>query len=116
MDAVDLALERDLPLRPTLAAYARPTLSFGPWGALSDVDGFVDVTHVGDSYADPANLVVTPGRTRFGAGVGVGLFRGRIRIDAMIDDVFDARGQDVLGFPLPGRSFFVDLTLRTGAR
>jgi iron complex outermembrane receptor protein len=116
MDAVDLESARDIPLRPTFSAYVRPRVMLGPLGWVSDLDLFVDLTHVGDSYADPANLVVTPGRTRVGAGMGLAVLDGRVRIDGVVTDLFDARGQDVLGFPLPGRSFFVDLTLRTGAR
>jgi iron complex outermembrane receptor protein len=116
IDTTDLELSRDLPLRPTLAAYARPSLALGPWSVVSAFELFIDVTHVGDSFADPANLVVTRGRTRFGAGVGFAFVEGRVRIDATVDDIFDARGQDVMGFPLPGRSFFADLTVRTDAR
>ncbi len=116
MNAVDLTRERSLPLRPTLTAYVRPRATLGPLGPLSDVDLFIDLTHVHRSYADPANLVVTPGRTRVGAGVGLAVLEGRVRIDGVVTDLFDVRGQDVLGFPLPGRSFYVDLTLRTGAR
>jgi len=116
MATEDLDRGRELPLRPSASSYVRPELRLGPYGPLYRVSLYADLSHVADSFADPANLIVQPGRVRVGAGVGVGFVEDRIRIAVNADDLFDARGQDVLGFPLPGRSVFVDLTLATDAR
>ena len=74
--------------------------------------GFFRVLYVGQSYADPANLVVLTARTELGAGVGVDMFESRLGLSFRVDDLADVRGQDLLGFPLPGRRFTGRLSVR----
>jgi hypothetical protein len=42
----------------------------------------------------------------------VDLLETRLRIAATLSDLFDVGGQDLVGFPLPGRRFGVAITLR----
>lgn len=107
--------DRDLPLRPRVQAYARPELMFQSWGPLDRVRFYVDMTHLGANFADIANLVVIESRTQFGVGASVSFASDRLELAASLRDVFDARGRDVLGFPLPGRSFALTFTVRDGA-
>jgi iron complex outermembrane receptor protein len=89
---------RTLPLRPMLTGILRPALEVGI------VTAYVEVLHVGSSFADAANLVRIEGRTHLSAGGRLALLDERLAAHAAVRDVLDARGVDVLGFPLPGRS------------
>ena len=82
-------------------------------GPLDVLGAFVDVVHVSETFWDPAYTSAIASRTRVGSGVTVEVWDGRLRLDATVRDVFDQRGFDLLGFPLPGRSLAVDLALRT---
>ncbi|MEM1416224.1 MAG: TonB-dependent receptor [Myxococcota bacterium] len=97
-----------LPWRPELQAQAQPELHLGPRGPLSDAVFFASVFHRGDYFNDPANLVRIPGRTWLGMGVRVDL---RLGLSALftVRDLLDQRGQDFLGFPLPGRRYAAEL-------
>ena len=106
---------RDLPLRPRLSAYARPELRLHAMGPLTEITFFGEVTHLSKSFTDPTNLVAFDARTHLGAGFSFGLLRGRLLVALTARDLLDARGEDVLGFPLPGRSFAFTTTLRTEA-
>lgn len=107
--------DRTLPLRSRFQAYGRVEGMTRRLGALSNVRVYVDLTHMGSNFADLANLLVIESRTQLGAGVGVSVLDDRLELAGSIRDIFDARGRDVLGFPLPGRSIAVTLTLRDGA-
>jgi outer membrane receptor protein involved in Fe transport len=67
--------------------------------------GFFQVAYVGKSFSDPANLVVLPSRTMLALGAGVDLFERRLGLSFRVDDLLDVRGQDLLGYPLPGRRY-----------
>lgn len=107
--------DRQLPLRPRTQAYVRPELEFASWGPLDKVRFYIDMTHIGGNFADIANLVVIEARTQFGVGASVVFASEQLELAASVRDVFDARGRDVLGFPLPGRSFALTFTVRDGA-
>lgn len=97
---------RALPFRPALQGYARAELRVGP------ARGWIDAQHLGASFVDPGNLVEVPARTLFGAGASCDVARERLRLGLSITDVFDARGFDLLGFPLAGRTFLATVTYR----
>ena len=44
-------------------------------------------------------------RTTLAVGVGARFFDGGLGLGFRADDLFDVRGQDLLGFPLPGRRY-----------
>ena len=106
---------RQLPLRPRLRAYGMLEQSLRlrqPWAERLTL--FIELSHEGTFYYDQANEVLRPALTKFGCGALFAVLDGRVELAARMSDVFDARGQDYLGFPLPGRSFFVLATLREG--
>ncbi|MBK8011450.1 MAG: TonB-dependent receptor [Deltaproteobacteria bacterium] len=94
-----------LPLRPSLVASFEPSLRSGEIveGTFDDLLGFISIEHTSSNFIDPANLVEIPPRTWVGAGVRAELFDARASAALTLHDVFDTRGFDVLGFPLPGR-------------
>ncbi|MGE0789914.1 MAG: TonB-dependent receptor [Sandaracinaceae bacterium] len=106
-----LGAERRLPYRPRLTLYARPEVRVIDLGPLARLAFFADVLYVGDVFADAANAVTIAERARLGAGIGVEVWEGRMRLDVSVDDLLDARGFDLLGFPLPGRSLYASLTV-----
>lgn len=108
-----LGAERRLPYRPRLTAYLRPELRAFEVGPLDRLVFYADVVHVGAAFADAVNAARIEGRTRFGVGASLEVWERRLRLDVGVRDVFDARGTDLLGFPLPGRSLFASLSLAT---
>lgn len=108
-----LGQERRLPLRPWLTANVRPELRAFDVGPLDILSVWVELLHVSESFWDPANTSALAERTRIGLGASIHLWGGRLRVDASVRDVFDQRGTDLLGFPLPGRSLAVALTVRS---
>jgi outer membrane receptor protein involved in Fe transport len=104
--AVDEATGNHLPGQPEWVAFAQPEAHSGRLSKIvSDIMGFFRVLYVGTSYADPANLVELVARTELAAGFGVDLFERRLGLSFRTDDLLDARGQDLLGYPLPGRRY-----------
>jgi outer membrane receptor protein involved in Fe transport len=115
LDARDLGTDLALPLRPSVVGYVRLEGHVdgpepGGLGTWSGGRVYVEIEHVGASTADPAALVRIPDRSPFGLGVSVSFFDDWLRVDALVRDVADVRGYDVLGLPLPGRSFALELT------
>jgi outer membrane cobalamin receptor len=98
---------RQLPLRPRLRVHAavQQSVRFAqPWA--ERLTGFAQLDHASSAFHDRANEVLRAALTSVGCGLVLALARERIELAARVSDVFDARGQDYLGFPLPGRSFF----------
>ncbi|MEI9951535.1 MAG: TonB-dependent receptor [Pseudomonadota bacterium] len=84
------------------------------------VEGFVDpktrvlrragldarLSHRGSRLADPAGLLVLPASTTLDLGATLRFGREHeLSVRAALDDVFDARHFDFIGYPIPGRSF-----------
>jgi vitamin B12 transporter len=111
--ARDLSTDRTVPLRPRFEGYGRAEFTGEPLGALERPIFYVDVTHVGSTFGDAANLVVISARTLIGVGLSSDLADGVLFATFSVRDLADRRGQDVLGFPLPGRTVFLSLTART---
>ncbi len=106
IDAIDESTGNQIPGQPSWLALARPAVHSGPLRAhLSDLFTFFEINYVGDSYADPANLVAIQSRTVLSLGVGAELFEGALGLGVRADDLLDVRGEDLLGFPLPGLRF-----------
>jgi iron complex outermembrane receptor protein len=64
-------------------------------------------------YADPAGLGVIPAQSSLDLDATLAAFGGRAVLRARVADLFDTERFDVVGFPLPGRSAFFSLELRT---
>jgi iron complex outermembrane receptor protein len=60
-------------------------------------------------YADLAGLMVIPEQHSLDLDASVSALEGGIVLRARVANVFDSARYDVVGFPLPGRSFFASL-------
>ena len=102
-----------LPGQPELVAFVRPEAHSSELSdVVSDLLAFVEVSYIGDFFPSPGNLAVIPGWTTVSVGLGALLFRSHLGLGFRADDVFDARGQDLLGYPLPGRRFSGRVSVR----
>jgi vitamin B12 transporter len=104
--AIDKANGNQLPVQPEWVAYFQPEAHSGTLSKqVSDIFGFFQVAYVGKTYEDPANLVEISARTVLAAGLGALFFKGRLALGFRADDLLDVRGQDLVGYPLPGRRY-----------
>jgi outer membrane receptor protein involved in Fe transport len=74
-------------------------------GALSRLALGVRHSHRASRYQDPAGLSVLPAQDFFDLEASAQLFAGVLAWRAALRNVFDARAVDLVGFPLPGRTF-----------
>ncbi|HKO47375.1 MAG TPA: TonB-dependent receptor [Polyangiaceae bacterium] len=64
------------------------------------------LSHRGSRLADPAGLLVLPASTSLDLGATLRFgFEPALSVRAALDDVFDARHFDFIGYPIPGRRF-----------
>lgn len=110
LDARDPTSGRLLPLRPSVSGMGRLGLRIETESVLRRLRIFVDVEYVSGTFADPANLITLPERARVGIGLTADLVE-HVEVALTLRDVFDARGLDLLGAPLPGRSVALSLTV-----
>jgi iron complex outermembrane receptor protein len=101
-----------LPLRAPLSLYTRVSAGYSDVGVFDRIEGYGDLDYVAPSFADPANLEIIAGRMRFGAGLRISMAEQHVALEVIVRDLADARGVDVLGMPLAGRSFVASLTVR----
>jgi len=66
-------------------------------------------------YGDLAGLAVIPEQASFDLDAAVLLLDRTLWLRGRVSDLFDAKRYDVVGFPLPGRSAFVSLEVRSGS-
>ena len=97
--------------RPRLQAQVQPEVRTGPLGPLRDLVFFASLIHRSAFFQDPANLVEVEARSWLGAGVRVDLACG-VSAHFTARDLLDQRGQDYVGFPLPGRRFAFTIRYR----
>jgi iron complex outermembrane receptor protein len=104
-------LSKQLPLRPRAHADLRVELRRVPllWGL--EGGAFVEGDATEGNFLDPANFVRLPPRFLLGAGLNLSWPHARVVFSAR--NLTDSRISDFGGYPLPGRSFFVTLTLST---
>jgi iron complex outermembrane receptor protein len=97
-----------LPLRPGARTTARldGDLHHGAWWG----NGWLAVQAQSAYGLDAAQQVRVPGRAV--AGLGARLGRGGWYVEARVDNVTDAVRVDLIGWPLPGRTFFAALGWR----
>ncbi len=100
---------RTLPHQPKLRAYLRPELRDLPLTDTLAFGIYADADWVGTRYMDPSNLVEQSSRRLFGAGASLSWSRVGLRAIGSAYNLGDARENDVLEYPLPGRSFFITL-------
>ena len=101
---------KELPYRPRQLGWAR--IAGGPeWlGVHVEVQGRSQV------FVNRTGELVLPGHVFVGAGLeGVLLGRSpRLVAGFQISNIFDVQGQDLDGYPLPGRALFATLALELG--
>ncbi len=107
-----------LPLRPT----ARNALHLEGYLAADDggeLRAFADLDHVGSNTFDPAGLVRAPARATASAGLGwrlalSGIISDLAELDVglAVRNLTDAPLVDVVGYPLPGRGWTLQLSWR----
>lgn len=80
----------------------------GRW--LRRIGGDARLNHRASRLADPAGLLVLPAVTTLDLGASLLLgTRHDLSFRAAVDDVFDARRFDFIGYPIPGRSLHFSL-------
>ena len=98
---------KEVPYLPTLEGRGSVTVEMAPWSAQ------YGVTTRSDVYRDRYNSEEkeTPGHSVHEAALERVLMRGRATVRAEVQNLFDHRSQDIEGYPLPGRTYFLELTL-----
>lgn len=104
---------RPLPLRPRLRGYVRPELRAVALGAGFTGSVYADFDYTGGNTMFPNGGVEQPSRALWGAGTSFAHEDSGVRLTVSAQNLTDARVWDVVGYPLPGRSFFVSFGFRT---
>ena len=94
-----------LPGRPVHETAWSAELFGGRWSA-----GW-EVHYIGGNYLDRANLREAPGRTVHNATITLRSPRRGLTLTLEGQNLTDRRAYDVIGYPLPGRSFYATLGL-----
>lgn len=110
-DSRNVDTGRELPFRAPFVVSALLSGRTGRFGPVDDLSAQVEVAHRAEMSIAPSGLERLAGRTTVDLGFEV-LFGRKAQLYAELRDVFDARGADFLGFPLPGRRFELGLQLR----
>ncbi len=94
-----------LPGRPRHEASARAAL-FNRWGRI-----FADLTFIDDNYLDTQNVLRADSRLLMGAGFSVNFLK-RFTTTLEAKNLMNDRVSDIIGFPLPGRSYYGKLEVK----
>ncbi len=87
-----------------------------------DTEAFVEASHQSAQYVNRSNAGELPSQTSARSGAGARVWRDTYAYDVwlsgQVENVFDAQLIDQLGFPQPGRAFYLTLRVvpRGGAR
>ncbi len=107
------SLGNALPFRSPFTALSRlegHTRKLSDW--VNDLVAYAEVRHTKSGYTDAANRVPFPTRTTLELGAQAVLIRRQLVATFSASNVFDVHTFDVLGFPLPGRSFAFSLSYK----
>jgi outer membrane cobalamin receptor len=108
----DSALDNDLlPLHARLIASASLALTSPPWPA-ARLDGArleARFSQRSSRVADPAGLIQLPERRDLELGASLAFF-DHASLSARVANALDDRSVDLIGYPLPGRSFHVEVS------
>lgn len=96
---------KELPYRPAQRFTGRAALRGEDW------EGFGEASHQSKQYVNRSNTDFLPAQTWLRLGGGRRLLRApwETWLSAQVDNALDANLVDELGFPQPGRAFFVTL-------
>lgn len=104
---------KQLPLRPKLRSYSRFEVREFNITSQLNIGAYVDTDYTSDNYADPTNMVQINQRLLFSAGVYLNSVNSHIRIMASVKNISNTQVSDLIGYPLPGRSFYINLDVTT---
>ena len=115
LDPRDVSDDREVvadlvPLQSRLVVSPRLEVWSPPWKlvALDRASAGASLVHRSSRVADPAGLVVLDEQTRIDLDVALA-FAELVTLRGRMQNVGDARVYDVVGYPLPGRSFHAQL-------
>jgi iron complex outermembrane receptor protein len=109
-------LENDvLPFMSRLVLAPRLLLTTGELSgkALQRADLSADLSYLSNRFADAAGLIVIPEQTTLGLTAAASWLSGWLVTRARLANLLDAQRFDIVGYPLPGRSVYGTLELRT---
>ncbi|QQR89706.1 MAG: TonB-dependent receptor [Myxococcales bacterium] len=102
-----------LPLRPQLSAFTRVQYTFYPDKWFDELAVFSDLVYRSNFFTDLVNTVLLREQCILNAGIQSALVRKTLDLRFQIRNVLDSANKDLLAFPLPGRSFALELTWHT---
>jgi iron complex outermembrane receptor protein len=76
---------------------------------LKQADLSADLTYLSNRFADAGGLIVIPEQTTLGVTGAASWSGGVVVTRARLANVLDAQRFDIVGYPLPGRSFYASL-------
>ncbi len=96
-----------LPMRPRTrwGGLARWQTDLGSWRSSL----WASLDWQAGAFVDAANLVVTPARTLAAAGIRLSTSQPSIFVDLRVDNVTNAAVYDLIGYPLAGRTLWLQL-------
>lgn len=109
-------LENDvLPFMSRLVLTPKLRLSTGELEgrALKQADLSVDLSYLSNRFADAAGLIVIPEQATLGVSAAATWLAGVLVTRLRVADALDAARFDIVGYPLPGRSLYAALEVRT---
>lgn len=81
--------------------------------ALRRAELALDLTYLSSRYADAAGLIVIPEQTTLNLSASASWLEGAFVTRARVVNVLDTQRFDVVGYPLPGRSFYLSAEVRS---
>ena len=102
-----------LPLRPRYRLYVRPELRSMPIFGPVSLGAYLDFQHMAGNFLGLANLQKRPSRTLVGAGLHLDIAGTGLRLVASARNLTAAQVVDFVGYPQPGRSFYLTLKWST---
>lgn len=99
-----------LPGRPKHELYALFGLS-EDWLPWFNSYVFCDLSYMSGNYLDTQNLLMVSNRTILGSGIAL-TFINRITASFSVKNILNDRISDLIGYPLPGRSYWGSLKIK----
>jgi vitamin B12 transporter len=108
-------LENDvLPFMSRLVLAPRLRLTTGEReGYLTRAELSADVVYTSNRFADPAGLIVVPEQAVLGLATAASFWSGVLVTRLRLANLLDTPRFDIVGYPLPGRSVYASLELRS---
>ena len=97
---------KQLPLRPVHEGYLRLS-----WEEKGKVRFWGEANYTSENYWDRANLYQVPSRTIINSGAifYFKIKKSQLKLGAEVKNLLDEQISDVAGYPLPGRSYFINI-------